>query len=321
MNFVLFLSPIMKYFVIFLVLISVVSFTANNSVYGLSCDGTNITQSFAESDVVFAGQVLSKEYVPSERSSANGRTDALTQFSVTEKFKGISQETISIISSEWMWGFNFTKNLEYVVFAYDDGQNLRHQTCTPTSLLEDAELEQIRQVVYDHILSPLKQFKSGVSFDKIVCRDGLELIGKMPHVHPKCVKPESVEKLTMRGWATTDKTLNLTNPIGYVVTKNNTDFELLYFLKGATLESIIHDVDANSVHVSLSESMGGQMVISIPRDLIDAKIRKDIDDLFFVLIDGVEIMYGEKITEDERIITVWFPKGAQDIEIIGTFWI
>ncbi len=139
----------MKYFVIFLVLISLVSFTVNNSVYGLSCGGINVSQSFSESDAVFAGQVLSKEYVPSDRSSANGRTDALTQFSVTEKFKGISQETIPIISSEWRWGYNFTENLEYVVFAYDDGKHLRHQTCTPTSLLEDAELEQIRQVAND----------------------------------------------------------------------------------------------------------------------------------------------------------------------------
>jgi hypothetical protein len=139
----------MKYFIIFLVLASLVSFTGNNSVYGLSCGGANMTQSFAESDAVFAGQVQSKEYIPSERSSGDGENDAITQFSIIENFKGISQETISIISSEWLWGYNFTKNLEYVVFAYDDGQYLRHQTCTPTSLLEHAELEKIRQVAND----------------------------------------------------------------------------------------------------------------------------------------------------------------------------
>ena len=41
---------------------------------------------------------------------------------------------------------------------------------------------------------------------------------------------------------------------------------------------------------------------------------------FFVLIDGIENMYGEKIMDDARIITIWFPKDAHDIEIIGTFW-
>ncbi|MCV0366370.1 MAG: hypothetical protein K5798_03770 [Nitrosopumilus sp.] len=138
----------MKYLVILLMLISLVSFTASDSVYGLSCATANMTQSFAESDVVFTGQALSKEYVPSKHS-INGKNDALTQFSVIEKFKGVSQDIIPIISSEWLWGYNFTKNLEYVVFAYDDGQYLRHQTCTSTALLENAELEQIRQISND----------------------------------------------------------------------------------------------------------------------------------------------------------------------------
>ncbi len=139
----------MKYFVILLMLVSLVSFTASNSVYGLSCDGTNMTQSFEESDVVFAGQALSKEYVPSESSTVDGKNDAITQFSVIEEFKGISQDTIPIISSEWLWGYNFTENLEYVVFAYNDGQHFRHQLCTSTSLLENTKLEQIRQVAND----------------------------------------------------------------------------------------------------------------------------------------------------------------------------
>ncbi|AJM93093.1 hypothetical protein [Nitrosopumilus piranensis] len=172
------------------------------------------------------------------------------------------------------------------------------------------------------ILSPLKQHEMGVRFQDIQCRDGLELVGKMPHAYPKCIKPESVEKLVMRGWATTDKTVELANPIAYSVTKNNTDFEVLYSLKGATLESIVHDADANSVHVSLSESVGGYLVISIPRDLIDAKIgNSEVDDVYFLLIDGLEHMYGEKKTDDSRIITVWFSKNTQDIEIIRTFWI
>ena len=139
----------MKYFVILLMLVSLASFTASNSVYGLSCANANMTQSFADSDVVFTGQAISKEYVPSEHSTADGKKDTITQFLVIEKFKGMSQDIIPIISSEWLWGYNFTENLEYVVFAYDDGQHLRHQLCTSTSLLENAELADIRQVLND----------------------------------------------------------------------------------------------------------------------------------------------------------------------------
>jgi len=56
-------------------------------------------------------------------------------------------------------------------------------------------------------LPPLKQYTSGISYDDIQCKDGFELVGKMPYADPACVKPESLEKLVMRGWATADKTL------------------------------------------------------------------------------------------------------------------
>jgi len=177
------------------------------------------------------------------------------------------------------------------------------------------------QCTYD-IESPLKQFKSGIPFNEIECKNGLELVGKMPSVHPKCVKPESLEKLTMRGWATTNKTLELMDPTKYPIEKNDHTFEIQYSLKGATLQSIAHDANSNSIHVALNNSIGGQIVISIPRDLIDAKMgNNNVDDTFFLLIDGEENMYGEKTTDDERIITIWFPRDARDIEIIGTFWI
>lgn len=175
---------------------------------------------------------------------------------------------------------------------------------------------------HSYILSPLKQYESGIPFDEIQCKDGLELVGKMPSAHPKCVKFESVEKLTMRGWATTNKTIELTNPQKFVIDKNDQVFEVQYSLKGAVMETISHDVAANSVHIVLNNSVGGQMVISLPRGLIDAQIgQKSIDDVFFLLIDGEENMYGEKITQTHRTITIWFPNGIHDIEIIGTNWI
>lgn len=49
---------------------------------------------------------------------------------------------------------------------------------------------------------PLKQFKSGISVNNIICRDNLELIIKESGFDsPACVKPETKQKLTERGWA------------------------------------------------------------------------------------------------------------------------
>ena len=168
------------------------------------------------------------------------------------------------------------------------------------------------------IKSPLKQFKMGIKYQDIQCRDGLELVGKMPHAYPKCVKSESVEKLVIRGWATSNKSPDLVNSEKHSIEKNDIPFEIEYSLKGATLEKIYLDSDANSIYVKLNNSTGGYLVLSIPHQLIDVEVNNmGIADVFFILIDGLENMYGEKITDNSRIITIWFPAGSHEIEFIG----
>jgi len=50
------------------------------------------------------------------------------------------------------------------------------------------------------ILSPLKQFKSGINAKNIQCNEGLELVIKTHNSSPACVKPTTVEKLVSLGW-------------------------------------------------------------------------------------------------------------------------
>lgn len=50
-------------------------------------------------------------------------------------------------------------------------------------------------------LPPLKQLKSGLEIDQIVCKIGQALVVKSSDGSPVCVKPETKEKLIERGWA------------------------------------------------------------------------------------------------------------------------
>jgi hypothetical protein len=50
------------------------------------------------------------------------------------------------------------------------------------------------------LLSPLKQFESGVLVDEISCKEDLVLITKARNGNPACVKPETKIKLIERGW-------------------------------------------------------------------------------------------------------------------------
>lgn len=59
------------------------------------------------------------------------------------------------------------------------------------STIEDEEI----------VKSPLKQFKAGALVADIQCRENLLLVIKSSNNSPACVKPKTVEKLILRGWA------------------------------------------------------------------------------------------------------------------------
>ena len=93
-----------------------------------------------------------------------------------------------------------------------------------------------------------------------------------------------------------------------------------YEITGGKLLSIMPDVDANSLIISIDATSDGTLKLTIPRSVLDAVLPDGTgDDDFFVLIDGEEVDFDETTTSTERILTIAFPAGAEEIEIIGTF--
>ncbi len=91
-----------------------------------------------------------------------------------------------------------------------------------------------------------------------------------------------------------------------------------YSITGGSILSITADVDANSLIIEISTTSDGELTITLPRALIDAKLNGDDDD-FFVLVDGEEVDFDETETDTDRTLTIAFSEGAEEIEIIGTF--
>ena len=118
------------------------------------------------------------------------------------------------------------------------------------------------------------------------------------------VTPPSVVKESV----VTDTTVSVsgsTDLIGYTIT-------------GGKLLGIMPDVDANSLIIRIEATDDGSITLTIPRSVLDATINGEDDD-FFVLIDGEEVDFDETTTSTDRILTIEFPAGAEEIEIIGTF--
>ncbi len=92
-----------------------------------------------------------------------------------------------------------------------------------------------------------------------------------------------------------------------------------YEITGGKLLSIIPDVDANSLIISIEATDDGSLTLTIPRSVLDAVFENGEDDEFFVLVDGEEVDFDETVSSTHRILTIEFPAGAEEIEIIGTF--
>jgi predicted secreted protein with PEFG-CTERM motif len=93
-----------------------------------------------------------------------------------------------------------------------------------------------------------------------------------------------------------------------------------YKITGGSIISITPDVDASSLIIEISTTSDGELIITLPRALADAKLNgcEGDDDDFFVLIDGEEVEFDETRTDMDRTLTIAFPDGASEIEIIGT---
>ncbi len=91
-----------------------------------------------------------------------------------------------------------------------------------------------------------------------------------------------------------------------------------YVITGGKLLGIMPDVDANSLIIRIEATDDGSITLTIPRSVLDATINGEDDD-FFVLIDGEEVDFDETTTSTDRTLTIEFPAGAEEIEIIGTF--
>ena len=108
-------------------------------------------------------------------------------------------------------------------------------------------------------------------------------------------------------------------PQGSTISVEGSSDLIGYEITGGKLLSIMPDVDANSLIISIDATNDGSLTLTIPRSVLDATINNGEDDDFFVLIDGEEVDFDETTTSTDRTLTIAFPAGAEEIEIIGTF--
>ncbi len=91
-----------------------------------------------------------------------------------------------------------------------------------------------------------------------------------------------------------------------------------YEITGGKILGITPSVEDKSLIISIDATSDGSLTLTIPRSVLDALI-DGVDDDFFVLVDGEEVNFKETTSSTDRILTIAFPAGAEEIEVIGTF--
>jgi len=107
-------------------------------------------------------------------------------------------------------------------------------------------------------------------------------------------------------------------PLKEPVEVQGTDFKLTYAISGGKIIQVIPDLDEKSLMVEIESISNGTLVIKLPREVIDAKFAGE-DDSFIVLLDGLDVDFDESTTGNERTLTIQYPEGTEEIEIIGTY--
>ena len=90
-----------------------------------------------------------------------------------------------------------------------------------------------------------------------------------------------------------------------------------YGITGATVDDVSISPQDTSLIVSLKSVNDGNLTMTMPRSLIDAKTSTG-DDQFFVLVHGADTDFTESKTDTSRTITVSFAQNTNQIEVIGT---
>lgn len=96
-------------------------------------------------------------------------------------------------------------------------------------------------------------------------------------------------------------------------------FSVNYNITNSKIQNAALSPDCLCLVVMIETHDRGMITLELPRKMIDARLSNGNDDIFFVLMDGIEIPYDEiSANPQSRTIQVRFDNGTSELEIIGT---
>jgi predicted secreted protein with PEFG-CTERM motif len=109
-------------------------------------------------------------------------------------------------------------------------------------------------------------------------------------------------------------------PVNFKVDTGNETFDVKYTIKGGIVKAMTVNADMLTLEIQINSTDDGEILLELPRQFIDAEKQNGNDEIFIILIDGIQVPYKESSTDSKlRTITIEFKQNDSDIEIIGTY--
>ena len=100
---------------------------------------------------------------------------------------------------------------------------------------------------------------------------------------------------------------------------DGTSFDIVYTTMGMNIVGIESDIESMSLILSVDVTdLNGKLDVVLDRSFFDS-VYDDVDDLFFILADGDEVISEEiQTTSQSRTLSITVPYGTEELEIIGS---
>ena len=109
-----------------------------------------------------------------------------------------------------------------------------------------------------------------------------------------------------------------TRPSAYIFMAGGDEFTIPYSAGSNSIVAMAVNLESRSLVIETDVAGDGEIVIALPRHLIDAKNADGTDAAYIVLVDGVESWVTETADGAARTLTIPVSAGAREIEIFGT---
>jgi hypothetical protein len=128
-------------------------------------------------------------------------------------------------------------------------------------------------------------------------------------------EPESDGGQTPGGQTTGGQTGEWQNA---TLTIGDEEFDIQYMISGGTLDELTADPETQVLTAMITTEEDGELVIQLPRDIIDSTDDAGADLEYIVYVDEIEEFADEDNAADVRTLTIPFANQSEQVDIVGT---